>query len=224
MADYTKYPTGADLEVLLKSVNAWPDDSLTTQVALAREQAQIAADGAAFEFERSTGWLPFLAKETATARPFDGTDESGVLDLKAGLLASPAPIAQLTVGNKVYQEDISYWLQPATAPDQGLPYTRLQFIHSIFGGLTWSLPNRMTITGRWGYCDSLPPDVWVAIQKKGAVELLASMENLQDIASISQDGFSKSYDITGVITQSKLLEVWGVNFKQYVTRYTRITV
>lgn len=223
MADYTKYPTGTDIELLLKSANYWPPDSAPNLVALAQEQAQIAADGAAAEFERVTGWLPFLAKPMATARVFDGTNQTGTLELKAGLLADPAPIVQLVTSSQTYTADVSYFMQPATAPDQGLPYTRIKFTHSIFGGMTWSLPNRLTITGRWGYCATVPKDVWVAIQKKAAVETLASIQNVQDIGSLSQDGFSKSWDITGVITQSKLLDVWGVTFKQFGTRYTRIT-
>lgn len=223
MADYSQYPTGADLVLLLKSINAFPQDGLDTMIALATEQADIAAAAAAEEFERNTGWLPFIAKPSATTRYFDSTNELGVLDFHGGLLPDPAPIVSLTVGDTTYTKDVSYWLQPANAPDQGIPYTQMQFVHSIFGGRTWSLPNRLSITGRWGYTTTCPADVWAAIQKKGGVQLLASMENLQNIASISQDGFEKSYDVTGVITQLQLLTTWGNDFTKYTTRYTRVT-
>ena len=222
MPTYTSYPTAADVEALLKSAKYWPEDSDATAVALAREQAAIAAAGAAREFENRTGWLPFLAKAEPTARVFDATSGEGVLELGAGLLPEPAPVVSLTEGSSVYQEGKSYWLQSANAPDQGLPYTRLQFVHSLFGGRVWSYPNRITITGRWGYCAQLPPDVWVAIQKKAGVEVLASIENLQSIASISQDGFSKAYDIVGIITQKDVLDRWGKDFDRFCTRYTRV--
>lgn len=222
MPSYTSYPAAADVEALLKSAKYWPEDSDATAVAFAREQAAIAASGAAVEFERRTGWLPFLAKAEPTARMFDATTGEGVLELGGGLLPSPAPVATLTAGGATYQENISYWLQPASAPDQGLPYTRLQFVHSLFGGRVWSTPNRITITGRWGYAATVPPDVWVALQKKAGVEVLASIENLQSIASISQDGFSKAYDVVGIITQKDVLDRWGKDFDRFCTRYTRV--
>ena len=224
MPDYTTYPTAGDVEALLKSAKYWPADGDTTGIALAREQAAIAAAGAAREFENRTGWLPFLAGPTATTRLFDATDGYGVLEFGAGLLADPAPVFKLATGDTVYGPDTSYWLQPANAPYQDLPYTRLQSVHSLFGGRVSSWPNRLSITGRWGYCSSLPPDVWVAIQKKAGVEVLASIENLQSIASISQDGFSKAYDIVGIITQKDVLDRWGKDFDRFCTRYTRVVV
>lgn len=221
MADYTKYPTGTDLVLLLKSINAFPADGLTTLIALATEQADIAAQAAADEFENSTGWLPFLANPTATPRYFDHTNQTGILDFQGGLIADPAPV--VSIGDTTYTLNENYYLQPANAPDRRKAYTQMQFTQTHFSGRTWSLPNRITITGRWGYCTTLPGDVWAAIQKKGGVQLLASMENLQNIGSISQDGFSKSYDVTGVITQLQLLTTWGNDFTKFVTRYTRVT-
>lgn len=224
MPNYTTYPTAADVELLLKSASYWPEgDDSSPKVLYAREQATIAAAGAAREFENRTGWLPFLAKPAATTRLFDATSGDGVLEFGAGLLADPAPVFKLAQGDTVYGVDTSYWLQPANAPDQELPYTRLQSINSIFGGRVWSWPNRLSITGRWGYCATLPPDVWVAIQKKAGVEVLASIENLQSIASISQDGFSKAYDVVGIITQKDVLDRWGKDFDRFCTRYTRAT-
>lgn len=222
MADYTAYPTGADLVLLLKSINAFPQDSLTTMIALATEQAGIAAYAAASEFENSTGWLPFIARPEVTTRKFDMTNQTGILDFRAGLLADPAPV--FSIGDTTYIEDQNYYLQPSNAPDQGKAYTQAQFTQTHFSGRAWSLPNRISVTGRWGYCSSCPPDVWAAIQKKGGVQLLASLENLQNIGSISQDGFSKSYDITGVITQLQLLTTWGNDFTRFITRYVRNVV
>lgn len=214
--DLTAYPDEEDVQLLLQSAKLWPADSDSAGQALALQQAEIAALGAKAEFERMTGWLPFLAGPSATTRTFDATDFNGVLDLHGGLLSSPT----VTVSGSAYTVDTNFYLDPANAAGQGKAWTSLRF----WGHIAPGRPNQISVTGRFGYCTSLPADVWQAIQKYAGVLTLMSIENRPNPGSIVQDGFSKSWDVVGVISQTKILDTWGKDWNGAVRRYVRVTV
>jgi len=216
MADYTQNPTAADVELLLKSTTFWPvGDDDAAAVLLAREQAQITIDAAITEFEDRTGWIPFLADATATTRYFDESNYDGYLDFGAGAVA----IESVTVGTTTYTPNTQWWAFPTNALHQRRPYTGLRF-NSIQRAFT---PNRIAVSARWGYCATWPASAWLACMRLAAAQTLGQIENAQGVSNISQDGFSKGFDVVGVVTQKDLLGELTKKFESIVTVYTRQT-
>lgn len=215
MPNYSTYPTGNDIELLLKTAKLWPSDSDENAVLFSQEQAAIAASGAAAEFERRTGWLPFLADSANSTRTFETTDLSGVLDLGGSVLS----VAGVNLGERELTLDRDYWLVRTHA---GRPVTRLQFLWPHHASLLHKTPADIAVNARWGYTATVPADVWAAIQKYAGVLVLTSLENRQGTASITQDGFSKAYDVVGIISQKDLLTTWGKDFDKHCRRYIRV--
>lgn len=219
---FDAYPTGADVEVLLRSASYWPTDA--TKQALAMLQADIGAAAASEEWERLTGWAPFLADAVATERTFyQGIDLRGRLDFKGGA----AQIESVNRNGQALSIGTQYRLFPENADSRGEAVTALEFGAYGYGnGLAFSgfsgAYSPLTITARWGRVKEVPGDVWQAIQQKAALIALTQIENLQSIASISQDGFTKSYDIVGIVTQKDLVGIWGKDFEKIASRWMRV--
>ncbi|HEX9998369.1 MAG TPA: hypothetical protein VGB45_14620 [Abditibacterium sp.] len=212
------YPTATDVEVKLKSSSFWPTDA--TKQLLAQHQAQIGAAGAAAEWERMTGWNPFLAPPASQphkTRPYNGSDLDGVLNLRA----AAQEISSVSVDGRVLVAERDFWLL-SSADEENLafepPYTALKLLYPMVGS---SRPGRVKVTARWGYVDAIPPDVWQKIQEAATLVALTSIENLQSIASIGIDGFNKAFDVTGIITQQNLLQTWGKDFHTAAKLYAR---
>jgi hypothetical protein len=216
MPDYSRYPNATDIENKLKSASFWPSDSDTNKVLLAREQAAIGANLAVAEWENLTGWKPFLSiSSTPQTRYYHGTDENGFLNLRTGLLTLTGVTLDSTA-RVLSGGSQNVWATPVNAAADGEPYTELDF-----GGYITHRNNRIAVTGRWGYCTEVPADVWARLQEVGALFALTSVENLQSIASLGQDGFNKAWDIVGIITQKDLLNTWAKEFMRKVQDYSR---
>lgn len=219
MADYSQYPTATDIEVLMKSVGAWPTNS--TAQAFASEQASICAVGAAAEWERRTGWHPFLKGDDDEVRTFEQTTPRGVLDLGAGLLE----LTSITVGTETYTEGEQFRLLGLNNSLNQYPFTTVHFkcpINAFYTRPIWD--RQITITGKWGFASVIPADAWMAMLRYAGVNVLSQLENQQNVASLSQDGFSKQFDVVGVITQQDLLNEWSKIFDRTVGLYRRVTV
>lgn len=221
MPDFNAYPTAESIEAKLKSMAFWPADSETTKVALARNQAAIGAAAASAEWETITGWKPFLSTSaTPVERVYDGSDHCGEIDLRAGLLS----LTSVTIGETaqvITGASRNVWLYPANAAADGEPYTKLRF--GVYGGMGWyGSPNQITVIGRWGYCTTLPGDVYEQILGHGALITLIGSENAGDVSSISQDGFAISYDPVGRIDPKTVLNTLGKDFSKLAARYKRV--
>lgn len=222
MPVYTAWPTALDVEIKLKSAAYWPTDA--TKILLAQEQATVAVNAAKDAFEHFTGWRPFLADASATTWYFDSSEINGDLSFDGGFVT----VTGVTIGGTLQTLNTNYTLEPRNAPNLGQPYTRLNL---RTGGYGWgtgayygTAPNSIAVTGRRGYCTTIPGDAWQAVQEYASVILLASIENLQSIASISQDGFSKAFDVVGILTQKDIADRWGKNFYVTAGQYRRVIV
>ena len=60
--------------------------------------------------------------------------------------------------------------------------------------------------------------------QRAALAALTQLENLQNLASISQDGFAKSYDVVGALQQRDRAKFWGKDFEKIAGRYQRVVV
>ena len=215
---FEAYPTGADVEAMLKSSSYWPTDA--TKQDFARLQCDIGAAASSSEWENTVGWAPFLAKNTATVRTFRHVDSRGLVDFKGGAIA----IESVGRGAQILTENANYYTEPENAISRGEAITGLEMaggpFRGSFGSSNYATP--LVVTARWGRVELVPGDVWQAICQGAALIALTQIENLQSIASISFDGFSKSYDVVGIVTQKDLVGIWGKNFPNTVKQWTRV--
>ncbi len=220
------YPTAGDIESLMRSTGYWPTDA--SKQALAIIQAQVAEDAAVDNWEHFTGWTPFLAQTEATTRVFDAIDHSGLLNLEAGAVE----IVSVSVNGVLQTPNQNYYLSPRNAIAQKKAITALDFGERGIGSyLLYPHYSRggIEVTAKWGRVSEIPGDVWQAIQQLAALVVLTQVENLQSVASISQDGFTKAYDVVGIVTQKDLAAggaggggIWGRNFLEIAKRWKRV--
>lgn len=208
------YPSAGHVEAALKSAKFWPSSDTSQQMA--RLQSQIAVRGAVAEWERITGWAPFLAAETASVRHFDGTDAMGWLDFQGGAI----DVTSVTVGGQLLLAE-AYWPRPGEAPLRGLAYTGIK-LASRYIPRGSSAPGSIAVLARWGRVVECPGDAFLAIQQRAMVNTLRQIENLQCLAQVSHDGFSKAYDIVGVLTQKDIAQGGDKDFDVYAGRYVRV--
>ena len=212
------YPSATSVEILLKSASFWPTDA--TKQVLARQQAEIGASAAADEWEKRTGWNPFLMPQNAPfrTRPYNGADLGGVLNLRG----AAQEIQSVSVGTRTLDFGRGDYVFLASNDPDDLafepPYTAILFSQPP---AHLSKPGQVRVTARWGFCTELPPLVFQQILQAAALVALTSIENLQSIASISVDGFSKAFDVVGIVTQKDLLQVWAKDFIKASALYTR---
>jgi len=219
------YPTATDVEALLKSAGYWPTDS--GKQDFARLQAEIGAVAAVDEWARLTGWNPFLADNLATERVFDGVDSRGFLDFDGAAVS----VTSLSINGTVQTLNEQYQLHPQNAASRKEAIRGLQL--GSRGGYSnfYGAAGRIVVTARWGRVDAIPGDAWQAMQQKAALITLTQIENLQSVASISEDGFTKAYDVVGIVTQKDLAAggmggggIWGSNFEKIAIRWQRVVL
>lgn len=206
----------------MRSTGFWPSDA--NKQALAQMQTQIAADAVEDNWEHFTGWSPFKARNVATTRYFSEVDTRGYLDFDGGAVE----IISFSINGSEQILNQQFLPMPENALDKRKPYRGLQLGYGRYYGGSSTLMRPYAVTARWGYSDVIPGDVWQACQQLAALMVLTQIENLQGIASISQDGFSKAYDVTGTITALSLATgtggasgIWGNTFLSAVERYKR---
>jgi len=205
-------PGSADLQRFLIASGLFSNPPTAAQKYM---DLRGAMDAAKEEFERLTGYLPFLSSGEQETRTFDGP-ESSILQLRAGLLS----LTSLVINTVTYTENSQFVLQPTDAPGRRLPYTYVDFgsgwqsggyglgsdFASGFGagsavGLGYVGGGRraISITGVWGYCATLPADVKQALISFGAARVAPRL----------------MHSVTGGLKQQKVGNdswTWGENF------------
>lgn len=205
-----------------------------------------ATEGAASEWERQTNWFPFWSGGSGAAdisRTFDnppvnpqisgaanGGSGSGIwgsfyggtwgrnydLDLESGLVSFTTCIAGVTGYTIGGPAPIQNYLLPQNALVKKSPYRGVRFTSrpAAIG------PQSIVITGRWGFCDVLPPDVWNAILGQAAREVVPMLSAMKrgtleswTAEDASQKKFEKPYD--AALTQ------WQTEFRIKSVRYRR---
>ena len=223
MADYSRMPDVDDVEVTLKSSKYWPVGARDSpNVIYAREQAAIGIRAAVAAVEEVTGYIPFLSTDESaitteiviSPRQFQGT---GIIRLNNGMLRLDGVSIN---GQALALEQVI--TMPAEAPMLRRPYTYLYlpFCQHWRIGSSY-MPIRTLVTARFGYCTIVPADLWQQALQYACLQTLEQIENAPGLASLSQDGFTKAYDVVGTITPNLLLTTWGKGFKAALEPYTR---
>lgn len=170
----TAYPTDSDVAALAASVPL-PSGFTFTGMAAA----------AVAEWERATGYRPFLGSGMPETRTYDppgpnrrtlaGFSLLGggrLLDLESGIygltsvsigVGPSAPGTVLTLGT-------DFWLDPLNADTIGVPWQRIRFRAPTFG-----LEGSVAVVGLFGYGALVPEDAWQAIARLGCALGLESV-------------------------------------------------
>jgi hypothetical protein len=221
--DYSQPPQAADVQAMLECAELWPEDA--AQAALALDQAEGYAEDSYREFETRTGQTPFLAAEEDSTQSYTFVDEAqiltslagGVLVLDSGLLS----LTSCTLNGEPLDLGTGVLLRPSTAPQRRRPYTNLYLPFLRHRRITSYRRLTIAVTGRWGFCTQMPADAFNAILRFAAVQMLSVINTEQDTISLSQDAFSKGWDMVGTITTKDLLQEWPRRFDRTVERYKR---
>lgn len=231
-ADYSSYPGSDDIELLLRSAALWPIDA--KKQLLAREQAGIAAQSAAEEWETRTSWGPFLATHEPETRYLERITQDDELDLQGGMIEVQS--IQRGAGSVLSLSQVRA-IKTGIGGSRARPITRLALglgnsdgygYGYGYGGWSWggnsALGLGCSVSGLWGCVETVPADVWQQIQQKAAVIALQQIEILLSMSSISQAGFSKSYDVRNIITPLSLVNIWGKDFGSMAQAWSRNTL
>jgi hypothetical protein len=209
------YPTGTDVAALLTASGfTAPDGSDLDPYAIA----------AARQWERETGWLPFIATDSVEtcdppgpAQTFYGIGGGGtVLRLRKGLLSINSVTAMsgtpFTLGtNLALVESAAGW-----------PTEAIRFRFPIYG-----LPGSVTIDGVWGFCQDDPDDPDLAVASRAIVRMAAGqwvVDSVQSkfgtaVVSVTDDDQTVKFDVSLLM---KAGEAWANQASLYVSQYKRI--
>ena len=191
------YPAAADIVFRLAQAGI---------VATANDVSEHLAT-AIDEWERGTNCRPFLAGQAATTRRFT-PDRAGtrVLDLGTGAVE----IVSVVVDGQTLTADQGYFAGPENAPDNGEPFTLIEFNGYVFGP-----PRSIVVSARWGYANenALPPAARGAVMGRAAI--LAAEPLMQKALASGTSGVVrvKEGDVerefaTGVTERRALFEQW----------------
>ncbi len=195
---YTAWPTSSDLQQWLVSAGLMESPPSTEQELMLLNAHVL---GARQEFERRTGYEPFLAvadplppdPSTATTRYYDppgphvrrgygNYSEVGggrILQLDNGLI----DCTSITAGmSDVWQGSLlvvntDYWLKPTNAAAAGRPYEWIEFRSP-----RWGTGRSIVVTGHFGYGYTIPDDAWLAVLMR------AGLIGLPSIAAVTSGG------------------------------------
>jgi hypothetical protein len=109
------------------------------------------------EWERETGWTPFLAETVDSTRRYDPT--GSILRFHNGYIS----VASVTASDTALVEGDDYELWPYDARQRYQPYTELRFRYRLGGP-----PRSVEITGKRGYNDTIDEVAWLAVYMRVA--------------------------------------------------------
>jgi|GEM_PF-1982806 len=170
------YPTDADVQALCEGLNI----IFPTEFGLVGFAAS-----AIDEWERRTGYQPFLGSSALVTKVYDppGANRrltSGfsllgggrVLDLGCAMYA----ITSVTIGvgvdapGTVLTQGSEFWMEPLNAPSMNNPWERVRFRAPVFG-----MESSVQISGNVGFGSVIPEDSWQAILRLGGALLLETL-------------------------------------------------
>ena len=219
-----QYPAAGDLLTFLRAsgmLKGLPTAGIPTYDILG-----YALASAIGEWERVTKWQPFAAAAAPSTRVFD-SPLSAILDLEGGLIDAPS----VMIGTTAYTLNQQFTAGPKNALARGLPICYLDFGpltspqgYGYSNSLGFLPSGRMTVsvTGTWGYCGVVPPDVRQAILQEAAAQLAPSLAIARygGLISWTEEGVTENY---GRAQFSDMADSGAKAFASAAMRYRRIT-
>lgn len=227
MSSHLAYPDGSDLAAYLISIG----------ILSAAQVAALDLDGrmlaAVAQWERRTGFIPFLAAAASTRRfdppgPNRRTGRIGLtrggdarLDFLGGLVGEPTSVivgfSNHSAGETLTADD-HYWLLPVNSVALGRPYLEIEFISG-----QWGAARSVSILGRWGYDTTVPDDVWDALLAYGAWLALPDLIFFLTggVVSWTEAGVTEQY---GPKPLAGLIDSWKTALDGILGSYQRIVL
>lgn len=229
----TIYPTAVDLDFFLRS------SGLTSATPTAEQQLMFyteAVAAAVAEWERETGWVPFLTGAAQT-RTYDPPGPSpGGAQGPVGLLygvnamggsrklflnAGVRTVTTLKVGvtatstGTALTQNSDFWLRPQNATNYDRPFTYVEFGRAQYGP-----PASITVLAPFGFGTIIPDDAWFAILKKSAKHLIPSLQTAQfgGLAKWTDADASETYRENPF---QHLIDSWDKQNTPVIARYKR---
>jgi hypothetical protein len=108
---------------------------------------------------------------------------------------------------------------PQNATSRGLPITALQFWRVPFP----PYPRCVVVTGGWGYCSTLKPDVYQAVLRRGAQMLFSELmlTNSAGLAEWREGDVLEKYDLKQF---EAAIEKWQGIYDKAVKHYRRVCI
>lgn len=206
------YPTQTDLKNFVKGQGLGIDPTASPYTFW---DWAGAASAASSEFERAVRWFPFLASGSDSSRTFNAPVPNFTdlprLELGGGLVS----LTSVTVsGNAVVSPYVQ--TKPDNATAKGLPITALAFWRKPFP----ALPLCVSVTGNWGFCATLPDDVFQAVLRRAAQLLMAeSLLSVSGVTSKWKEGDVEQQ--TGTDSVKLAVQSYEQAFERVVVRYRR---
>lgn len=147
----TAYPVAADITAHLGTIPGLP--------SYISGSYSVSIDSAVAEFERRTGYTPFLAEDTDSTQRFSAGIESGdCVNLPSGYASITSIRCYVTADSQgtLLVEGTDYELFPKNAPYEVIKFTGRR----CFGF------NDLQVIGKKGYSATVPDDVFMAIIQK----------------------------------------------------------
>lgn len=170
------------------------------------------------EFERRTGWEPFVAEtETNHFDPPQRTCDGYVIELGKGLLTATSVTIGMDlsgVGGTVLTAGTEYQLLPYNNGNDTKPYNQLRLLYSSYG-----LVKSVKVIGSWGYAASCPADVFKAIKEYAAAQIVQQLElKTGAVEKVKQGPVEVQY------AKSNAYEVAETAFTRIIKQYRRLTI
>lgn len=192
------YPTELDLQAFLVSAGV---------VSSAPSGVASYVEGAIAEWERCTGYKPFLGESSDSSDYFNGPYPSKHLDLCGGYVS----ITSLAIG--ITATDDTGTVQ--TANQDWFPEHQGEAITGIeFTGLVSGLRS-IKIVGKKGYSATLPADAYQAILQKAAADAFPYLTQGGDAKRIKQGPVEYEFN-------ESQIGLWQKGFDMAVRRYRRV--
>lgn len=195
------WPTGSELTAAVAGLGAAIPAGYTANDLIA---------AAIEEFERETGWYPFLADAGSDTRQYDPTFG---YTLRTHHFFT---ITGVTVRGTAQVEGTDYYVLPYNNALDERPITGLRFLIPLQG-----LPREVSVTGRMGYDDEIHLDAWMAVLNRAVARCLELAAGPSGSVAEIQQGLVKVKYSGG---EQDTISRFNKEFKQVVRRYKRADV
>lgn len=181
-------------------------------------------------FETETGWVPFVASDTAAEYPVHvpGASTYATIDMGGGILPTGTPVVK--IDGDTLEAGTDYQLAPVDAARRRVPYNYIKFLNRRIGLSSGPL----LVTGRWGYCDdgAVPEDAYDAILAYACLRIASSVVQAQTtnaaadarpIARQNELGITTDF-ATSVTERTAALTRWEETWKAGLKSYRRLVI
>jgi hypothetical protein len=197
------------------SKSAYPDETALQAFLVASGVVSTAPtgvsdyiDGAAEEWERLTGFQPFLGASADASFYFDGPSPLCYLDLRGGFVS----ITSLATG--ITATDDTGTAQTVNQDWFAVTNPSGTIIGIDFNG-PFSGKRTVKIVGKRGYSASIPDEVYTAILQKAAADCAVYLTGQGDITRMKQGPVEYELNESNI-------KMWRSNFERLALRYRRV--